>query len=384
MPILRNPRLEKYRLQQYKKRTGEGVNGDGRTVRAEPSPLTVPSPVREFLLSQKASEKATKKAEDKPLTRCELKIPDEDWSLWRNILSSARQEAGLTVSMTKENIELILTRGGKQDAYNQRVCEIPGLRKTQITYSVDLASKRLMLLALRSKMKGPTGFEERVATRTSIAHHLRTGNSPWLALMFAPESRIRDVSVDLLRDLPEDDEISFYEYPLRIAEKRREVKKLRAEYKAVLEIYQAREDVLKEKEREIEDLEVFLRADGRVADESHKNKVSSLEGEVMKLQHANLILENEKRSLKRKMDSKGEIKKARDCEEGKCSKRDEGGRKDEGERYDRKMGGLKGEIERLRQAKLLLDNTKPSLKRKRDAGEATEEDTRPCKRRHSQ
>ncbi|KAL6852281.1 hypothetical protein ACO1O0_006822 [Amphichorda felina] len=262
MPVLRNPRLEKYRLQQYKKRTGESVNGNGRTVKPKPTPPTEPSPLQELALSQKSSEKATKKAEDKPETRCELKIPDEDWNLWRKILSSARQEAGLTVSMTKENIELILTRGGKQDAYNQRVCEMPGLRKTQLTYSVDLASKRLMLLALRSKMKGPNGFEERVATRTSIAHHLRTGNSPWLALMFAPESRIRDVSVDLLRDLPEDDEMSFYEYPLRIAEKRREVKKLRAKYKAVLEIYQAKEAVLEEKEREIEDLEVFLRADG--------------------------------------------------------------------------------------------------------------------------
>ena len=316
MPVLRREKLTKYRVQEYRKNTGESAKGDGRIVRENTRPSRATSRRKTPQSSgsesgydgrQTGTRRGRKKDEDGPVTRCQLTIADEDWKLWRAVFSSARDEAGLTILMSKENIELLLTRGGRQDAYGQRLYDIPGRRKAQLAYSVDFSEQRLVLLALRIKMKGGGAgarLEERVATRTSIAHHRRTGRSVWLPLMFCPESRIRDVTVDLLRDLPEDDEISFHEYPLRIAQKRREARKLGAEFDALMEWFEGQELLLEEKMREIGRLKERMGDVGEGSDNGAlKDKVGSLEGEVKKLRQANLVLETEKRALKRKVES---------------------------------------------------------------------------------
>lgn len=307
-------------MQEYNTQTGKSTNGDGRAVEQSPKPYTVAStnhrlneqtstrPREESRQPTKSgqamrSAQARKPGEDGLVTRCELTIPDEDWKLWRAILVYAREKASLTHAMTKETVEMLLTRGGQQDAYNQRQCELPGLRKAQITYSVDISAKRLNILACRIRMIGKHGPEERVATRTSIAHHRRTGNTPWRLLTFCPESRILSIWSEICRDVPEDDGISFYEYPLKIAQKTLEVKKLHSDMEAAAVLDQENKLLLHKMEKEVIDLNARLEASIKGTDGKLQEKVSNLEVEVRRLQHENLVLENERRLLKRKRDS---------------------------------------------------------------------------------
>ncbi|KFH44052.1 hypothetical protein ACRE_051770 [Hapsidospora chrysogenum ATCC 11550] len=278
MPVLQGRKPTKYRAERYNTKTGEALGQ--RIVEVEPDTGsvtadeavpngTVTGQKRKACAAHNTDRRPRKKTaaqtRSRPESRLEeassgptdhmpLTISNEDYEEWREVLKELREKGRSMVNpMTKKNVETLLSHSRDYDIYNLRHCELRGYRKASIIYSADLRERRLRILACRVMLVGQRNgkLEQWVATRTGIRHRQRTGRSAWNLLKFHPEGRIYNAAPDLWKDVPDDDDISYYEYPLKVEKKMREADALREKLESLMQLHEGQDLLLGDKFKEI-------------------------------------------------------------------------------------------------------------------------------------
>lgn len=290
MPLLKAKPKGKHRVQIYDANSGKSVENDGQIVKDDqPKNAAEPQPNQNITM------------DDQPRYDQLLDISKDDWVLWRPIFMDAKEQAKITMVITKKNIERILCNDGQLDHYNQRHCELPSHKRVTVTYTTNFTTRRLLILACRIR----TDRGERVATTTSVAHNKRTDRNPWLHLVF-PQCRVKERYPALCSDVPVGP-IPFYDYPLRVAQKILEIKNLQDQLDHTKEQAAEKDKLLEKRDRR---LDIFkARLDEVEEAEEAVEQARTLQAEVKELQEKNLVLETQKRMFKRQKDALASAKR---------------------------------------------------------------------------
>jgi hypothetical protein len=334
MPVLQGRKPTKYRAERYNTKTGEtigqrivdiesetgSVTADGAAVNGATTgqkrkscaaPNTDRRPQKKTVTQTRSRpESRWEETPSGPTDPTPLTISNEDYEEWREVLKELREKGRSMVNpMTKKNVEDLLSHSRKHDVYSLRHCELRGYRKANIIYSADLPERRLRILACRVMLVGERNgkLEQWVATRTGIRHSQRTGRSAWNLLKFHPEGRIYNAPPDLWKDVPDDDDISFYEYPLKVEKKAREADALREKLESLMQLHEGQDLLLDDKFKEIAALKkdlAHLRRVGATVSASNgeksgeEDKKESLRDENEKLRKENSHLRRQNRRWK--------------------------------------------------------------------------------------